>query len=123
VFDPLGQSRTVGREGEVVRIPVGTGPGGGGLFVGAGRSFPETNQAIRGPFLARWEQKGGPAIYGFPIGPQVIEVPEDGKPYLVQYFERARFEPHPENAATNQILLAQSGRAGDDSKARERRTV
>jgi hypothetical protein len=122
VIDLFGQERTIGREGDVVRVPVSadpvyvihdavdTGPVGNGLFAGPGRGFAETGQSIRGPFLAQWEQKGGLAIYGYPISPEMVEVLEDGKPYLVQYFERARFEFHPENPPTSQVLLGQFGR-------------
>ena len=35
---------------------------------------------------------------------------EDGNTYTVQYFERARFEAHPENAAPHDVLLGQFGR-------------
>ena len=122
VTDLFGASRTVGRSGDVVRVlvgpdpvyishpPAGTTALAGNTFVGAGRLFAETGKSVRGPFLARWEGHGGLAIYGFPISPEMVEVLEDGKPYLVQYFERARFEYHPENAAPNDVLLGQFGR-------------
>ena len=35
---------------------------------------------------------------------------EDGKTYQVQYFERGRFEWHPEKSAPYSILLGQFGR-------------
>jgi hypothetical protein len=35
---------------------------------------------------------------------------EDGNVYTVQYFERARFEYHPENAPPYDVLLGQFGR-------------
>src|SRR5262249_8491069 len=35
--------------------------------------------------------------------------PLDGKPYTVQYFERAVFEYHPENQPPNDVLLSQLG--------------
>ncbi len=38
------------------------------------------------------------------------ETLEDGKVYRVQYFERARFEHHPENPAPYDVLLGQFGR-------------
>lgn len=122
VSDLFGATRTVGRNGAVVQVPVGPDPVyvfhapagaatlSGSAFVGVGRTFVETGQAVRGPFLTYWEGRGGLAIYGFPISPELVEVLEDGKPYLVQYFERARFEYHPENAAPNDILLGQFGR-------------
>jgi hypothetical protein len=48
---------------------------------------------------------------GYPISDEFIEVNQlDGKPYKVQYFERAVFEYHPEFAGTpNEVLLSQLG--------------
>ena len=44
------------------------------------------------------ETYGGLPVYGYPITEEFIEKsPTDGKPYKVQYFERNRFEYHPEN--------------------------
>ena len=74
------------------------------------RNFPETKLTIRGIFLQRWQSGGGLAINGFPISDAFTETLEDGKPYTVQYFERARFEYHPENMAPNNVLLGQFGR-------------
>lgn len=74
------------------------------------RNFPETKLTVRGIFLQRWQSSGGLAINGFPISDAFIETLEDGKPYTVQYFERARFEYHPENMAPNNVLLGQLGR-------------
>ncbi|MCX7623549.1 MAG: glycoside hydrolase family protein [Thermomicrobium sp.] len=65
------------------------------------RYFPETGYVVRDPFLRYWEQNGGLARFGLPISPEFREVnPSDGKEYMVQYFERARFELHPEAAGT-----------------------
>ncbi|MCC6628401.1 MAG: hypothetical protein IT340_13505 [Chloroflexi bacterium] len=57
---------------------------------GDARFFPETGQAITGPFRRYWEEKGGLAIFGLPITAET----RDGSA-TVQYFERARFEQHP----------------------------
>jgi hypothetical protein len=75
-----------------------------------GRCFAETGQCISGPFLAYWQAHGGLAINGYPISDEFSERLEDGKVYLVQYFERVRLEHHPENAPPNDILLGQFGR-------------
>ena len=41
------------------------------------------------------------ARFGYPISEEHQELdPESGKLYTVQWFERARFEYHPENAGT-----------------------
>jgi hypothetical protein len=75
-----------------------------------GRYFPETGHVIAGRFLTYWEANGGLAQFGYPLTEQITETLEDGKPYTVQYFERARFELHPENPAPYDLLLGQFGR-------------
>ncbi len=53
-----------------------------------------------------WSEKGGLPIFGFPISAARTEHnPADNKDYLVQYFERNRFEYHPEFAGTNNEVL------------------
>ena len=56
-------------------------------------------------------QNGQLPVFGYPISEEFSEVNAiDGRPYLVQYFERARFEYHPEHAGTPyQVLLGQLG--------------
>src|SRR3712207_4208150 len=82
----------------------------------AQRCFPETGQCISGRFRAYWEQNGGLPVFGFPITPARQEVNRDtGQTYLTQWFERNRFELHPENAAPYDVLL---GRLGDDQIGR-----
>ena len=58
-----------------------------------------------------WRQNGGLPIFGFPISGEMQEVsPIDGKTYTVQYFERNRFEYHPEFRGTrNEVLLGLLG--------------
>jgi hypothetical protein len=74
------------------------------------RCFRETYYCVHGAFFERWEQHGL-AGNGYPISPAYTRTLEDGKVYLVQYFERARFEYHPENAGTPyEVLLGQFGR-------------
>jgi hypothetical protein len=76
------------------------------------RCFPETGHCISGRFREYWERNGGLAVFGYPIGPAVEERNRDtGKTYLTQWFERNRFELHPENRAPYDVLL---GRLGDD---------
>jgi len=67
--------------------------------------FPATNHLIGTPFRTYWKNRGGLAIFGLPIGEAQLE---DGR--LVQYFERARFELHPELAGTAyEVQLGQLG--------------
>lgn len=74
------------------------------------RFFTETGHNVAGGFLTYWTSNGGLAQFGYPISEEFVETLEDGKPYTVQYFERARFELHPENPAPYNILLGQFGR-------------
>jgi hypothetical protein len=72
--------------------------------------FPETGHNLGGRFLAYWQANGGLAQFGFPIGEVSEQGLEDGRTYPVQYFERARFEYHPENPPPYDVLLGQFGR-------------
>ena len=77
---------------------------------GDSRRFPETGKSVGGVFLDYWTRTGGLLQYGFPISDQFTEVSNlDGKPYRVQYFERAVFEYHPEMPAEYKVLLSQLG--------------
>jgi subtilisin family serine protease len=77
-----------------------------------GRYFPEVGHTLRQPFLGYWEAHGGLPIFGYPISEPFAEVnAADGKTYIVQYFERNRFEYHPEFAGTpDAVLLGLLGR-------------
>jgi hypothetical protein len=57
--------------------------------------FPETDHYAHGLFRDYWTRFGGLEIFGYPLTEQRLE----GN-YWVQYFERARFEYHPEYAKT-----------------------
>ena len=67
--------------------------------------FPQTQQNLCNGFLDYWQNNGGLAIFGMPISQ---EFNEDGR--TVQYFERERFEYHPEFAGTPYTVLL--GRLG-----------
>jgi hypothetical protein len=72
--------------------------------------FPETGHRVGGSFLQYWQQNGSVSQQGFPISDEFTEISEtDGKPYTVQYFERAVFEWHPENPAPDNVLLSLLG--------------
>jgi hypothetical protein len=74
-------------------------------------TFPETGKRLGGAFLQYWREHSGLMQQGFPISDEFTEVsPLDGRPYTVQYFERAVFEWHPENAPPNDVLLSHLGR-------------
>ncbi|MDQ3706969.1 MAG: hypothetical protein M3437_17450 [Chloroflexota bacterium] len=73
--------------------------------------FPETGHSLHFGFLGYWERNGGLAQFGYPLSEEIREVsPTDGKEYTVQYFERARFEYHPEYKGTPaEVLLGLLG--------------
>ena len=66
----------------------------------------ETNHTLRGPFLRYWQANGGLAVFGFPLTEEFQETNQaDGKVYTVQYFERNRFEYHPEQPDPKYTVL------------------
>jgi len=78
---------------------------------GGYRFFAETGHNVSAAFYAYWQQHGGLFVNGYPISEELQERnPTDGKTYTVQYFERARFELHPENAPPFNVLLGFLGR-------------
>jgi hypothetical protein len=74
------------------------------------QTFAETGKSVCGRFLGYWQGHGGVAQQGYPISHDIQEVSAvDGKTYVVQYFERAVFEYHPENQAPFGVLLSLLG--------------
>ena len=71
---------------------------------------PDTGHNLGGRFRDFWATNGGLAVFGLPLSEEFDERLADGQVYRVQYFERARFELHPENAAPYDVLLGQFGR-------------
>jgi hypothetical protein len=84
--------------------------------------FAQTQQQVCGTILAYWKSHGlnidgktqvteaeSLALFGLPLSPLQTETMADGKQYQVQWFERARFELHPENAAPYDVLLGLLG--------------
>jgi hypothetical protein len=98
----LGKER-LKSDGTIIPKP-DTGPAANGAVL-----FPETGYKVDGVFLAYWETHGGLAQFGYPLGPQMQE-PGGNSGLIVQYFERARFELHPENAGSEyEVLLTLLG--------------
>ena len=79
--------------------------------------FSQVPDCIDGRFAEFWQQNGGLPVFGLPKSPATQQQVE-GKTYLVQLFERNRFELHPENARPYDVLL---GRLGDDLLKRQGR--
>jgi iron complex transport system substrate-binding protein len=77
---------------------------------GDSRAFPETGKTVKGKFLQYWNAHGGLAQQGLPISDEMQDISmTDGKPYTMQFFERAVFEAHPENQAPYDVLLSLVG--------------
>jgi hypothetical protein len=84
--------------------------------------FSQTGHSISGEFKRYYQTHGldlgdpgvsareSLALFGYPVSEPYDEInPEDGQRYRVQYFERARFELHPENQAPYRVLLGRLG--------------
>lgn len=70
--------------------------------------FPATGHTLGGAFGHYWRTQGALPIFGYPISEEFTEInAQNGNAYLVQYFERARFEYHPESSA---VMLGLVGR-------------
>jgi hypothetical protein len=87
--------------------------------------FPASGHNICGDILKAWRASGlefdaragksaaeSLALFGLPISDAQTET-IDGQQYTVQWFERARFELHPENPAPYNVLLGLLGRESD----------
>ena len=85
---------------------IATNPGGDRTF------YSESGHTLGGAFRGFWQGRGGLAAFGFPISEELGEInQQDGQFYTVQYFERARFEYHPQNVGTPyEVQLGQLGR-------------
>lgn len=83
--------------------------------------FAETGQAIAPQFWDYWRTHGlefgdpgvsareSLALFGYPITPAQMERNPDGDMVLTQWFERARFEYHPNNPDPYKVLLGRLG--------------
>jgi hypothetical protein len=89
----------------------------------AAHYFAETGHAIAPQFWAFWSSHGleldgnkqsktiveAIALFGYPISEAQMEQNADGGVFLTQWFERARFEYHPENKPPYDVLLGRLG--------------
>ena len=78
------------------------------------QTFQETSFKVCGRFLDYWRSHGGLTQQGLPISDVFSEknaAPPagDGQTHRVQYFQRARFEEHPENKPPYDVLLGLLG--------------
>jgi hypothetical protein len=98
----LGNDLTTGRKFDPAQPPYESTP--------TRAYFPETKHTLSAEFLQYWQANGGLAVFGYPLSEPFMEVSKDnGKVYLVQYFERNRFELHPENTYPYNVLLGRLG--------------
>lgn len=86
------------------------------------RFFAETRHNVCGAILTRWRANGleldgisgtseaeSLALFGLPLSDALVETLSDGRQYTVQWFERARFELHPEQPSPDNVLLGLLG--------------
>ena len=102
----LGAEIVGGREAELPFRPLASGEPGCVFYV-------ETGHQLCRHFLNYWESNGGLPIFGYPLSEAFTE-----GGYTVQYFERARFEWHPENQGTPFAVLL--GLLGRDAASKDK---
>ena len=68
------------------------------------RYFPEMGHVVSFAFLIFYDQNGGLDIFGYPISEPLVE---NGR--IVQYFQRARMEWHPERPRDERVMLGALG--------------
>ena len=66
--------------------------------------FPQTGHSVRGPFRAYFQAHGGTESFGYPITEEFLR-----HGLVVQYFEKARMEYHPENPPRYRVQLGLLG--------------
>ncbi len=96
----LGAIRTEDRTGEAPFLPLAEGQSDENC-----NFYPETSHRLCFGFKNYWNEHGGLPNFGFPISEEFDERNQeppagDGEIHTVQYFERARFEYHPEFKGT-----------------------
>ncbi|MBN9389775.1 MAG: PQQ-dependent sugar dehydrogenase [Chloroflexi bacterium] len=95
----LGRQLTIGRENEppFKSVPDPHAPGFS--------YFPQTGHTLANSFREYWEAHGGLSLFGYPVTEEFQEMSTNGQVYTTQWFERARFEYHPENKGTPYDVL------------------
>lgn len=82
--------------------------------------FAETGHTVCEPFLSYWKKNGlkdaalppfgqSLALFGLPLSEPQPELNSSGENVMTQWFERARFEYHPDKPAQFQVLLGLLG--------------
>jgi len=73
--------------------------------------FEETGHWVKGKFLVYFREHGGLEIFGYPLTEAFVD-----QGLLVQYFQKARMEWHPENPVPYKVQL---GLLGEELKYRQ----
>jgi lipoprotein-anchoring transpeptidase ErfK/SrfK len=74
------------------------------------RFFAATGHTLNFAFKLAWEHDGGVDQFGYPLSEERQELsPVDGKVYTTQWFERARFEYHPETSNNYSVVITPLG--------------
>jgi hypothetical protein len=68
------------------------------------RFFSETGHTVAAAFLRYFDTWGGVDFFGYPITEMMVE-----EGYIVQYFQRARLEWHPDNPPNLRVQLGKLG--------------
>ncbi len=71
--------------------------------------YPQTGHRLCWGFRYFWHANSGLPIFGYPISEEFVE-----NGLTVQYFERARFEWHPQNPEPYKVLLGRLGSVAAD---------
>ncbi len=102
----VGKTVTQGRQGDAAFKSLANGQSDANC-----NYYQETGHRLCAGFKNYWQQHGGLWMFGYPISEEFQEKnPDTGQTYTVQYFERARFEYHPENKGTPyEVLLGRLG--------------
>src|SRR5436853_376464 len=82
---------------------------GGAAAQANSRFFPETGRTVGGRFLDYWQSNGGLPVFGYPLSETYDYVASTGETIIAQWFERARFEWHPNNPQPYKVLLGRLG--------------
>ena len=95
----LGNELTAGRSGEPPFRPIAASSNADCTF------YPETSHRLCFGFRDAWQARGGLPVIGYPISEEFVE-----NGVVVQYFERQRFEWHPQNQPPWDVLGGDVGR-------------
>ncbi len=97
-LERLGAEETASRTSETPFKPISATSDDSTTF------FPQTGHTLAFGFRDYWQDHGELRIFGYPISQEFVE-----NGYTVQYFERARFEYHPNNPVQYQVQLGLLG--------------